>query len=282
MQPEHTKYEWIDAYIRQELKGEKLNAFEAELKKNEALRREVQFRQSIDDAFQLEKVEATIQKAKSDPLLENANALKIENPELENVHDVIHRAKSENLSYRKKLVKRLAVVGLAASVLLLGWTANQHWIGGNNLDKWVDHHFSTPPQIELNDIANIEIESVSARNDEILDLLAEAKRAYKADKRADVLVSFGTLRKEYSYETDAMLLYEGLIYYQENELLKAVETLKQITNRNSAMNHEAHWYLGLMYLKMNEKDEAKKHFKKLTAASGKYGKKAITALKKLN
>lgn len=282
MQPKHPKYEWIDAYIRQELQGDKLNAFEIELKKNEALRREVQFRQSMDDAFQLEKVEATIQKAKSDPLLENANALKIENPELENVHDVIHRAKTENLSYRKQLVKRLAMVGIAASVLLLGWTANQYWLGENNLDKWVDNHLSIPPKIELDDIANIEIESVSAQKDEILDLLAEAKRNYEAAKRADVLVSFGTLRKRYSYETDAMLFYEGLIYYQENQPTKAVELLKQITNRNSVIKNEAHWYSGLMYLKMNEKDEAKKHFKQLTATSGGYGKKAIIALKKLN
>ncbi len=273
-----TQHEMIDAYIKQQLKGEALQAFERQLADNEAIQQEVFFRQGIRGAFQVKAVEQVILQAKSDPLLEEANERKIEHPQLESVHNTIQQAKAENDIRKRRTIRRLVAVGIAASILGL------FWMGGifvqQSLPELADKNFSVP-KVELT-YTNPEIESVSATQVGIEDLLTKATQAYNAKNFDRTLTVFDDLRSQYNYETDEMLLYESLIDYQKNNYNKAAETLQQIITRNSEIKDEAHWYLALTYLKMEQKDPAKEQLEILNNQTSKYQKKADRLLNKLN
>jgi len=240
-----TQHELIDAYVQQQLKGSALKSFELELIQNETIRQEVLFRQGIRSAFQVKAVEQVIQQAKSDPLLEEANERKIKHPQLESVHSTIQQARLENDIRKKRTIRRLVAIGIAASVLIMGW------------------------------VGLIPIIAIQ-------HLLANAEQAYKDEQYNNTLAIFDDLRTQYSYETDEILLYEGIIYYHKNEYNKATETLQQIIKRNAKIKAEAHWYLALVYLKNEQKDPAKEQLEILVNQTSKYQKNAQTLLNKLN
>ncbi len=272
------QHELIDAYVQQELTGSALASFEQELAENEVLRQEVLFRQGIRSVFQVKAVEQVIQQAQTDPLLEEANERKIKHPQLESVHNTIQQAKAENTIRRKRTFRRLTVMAIAASFLGIFWMSGL-WTGEQSLPELADKNFSTP-EVELNYTAP-KIESVSATAG-IEALLSEAMQAYTAQDFDKTLTIFDNLRSEYSYETDEMLLYEGIIDYHKNNYGRAAELLQQITTRNSKIKNEAHWYLALTYLKDNEKDLAKEQLEIVIKQSTTHQKDAQSLLKKIN
>ncbi len=273
------QHELIDAYIQQKLTGSALESFERELAENEVLREEVLFRQGIRSVFQVKAVEQVIQQAKTDPLLEEANERKIEHPQLESVHNTIQQAKTENVIRRKRTIRRLTVMAIAASFLGMFWMSGLWTASEQSLPELADKNFSTP-KVELN-YTTPEIESVSATQAGIEALLSEAMEAYDAQEFDKTLAIFDNLRSEYSYETDEMLLYEGIIDYHKNNYGRAADLLQQITTRNSKIKNEAHWYLALTYLKNNEKDLAKEQLEIVIKQSTTHQKDAKSLLKVL-
>ena len=273
------QHELIDAYVRQKLTGSALESFEQDLAENEVLRQEVLFRQGIRGVFAVKAVEQVIQQAKSDPLLEEANERKIENPQLEGVHNTIQQAKTENATRRKRTIRRLTIMAIAASFLGMFWMSGLWMLGEQSLPELADSNF-TAPKVSLNHTVP-EIESVSATQDGINALFEEATQAYNAKEYEKTLAIFDNLRSEYSYETDEMLLYEGIIDYHKNNYGKAAEILQQITARNSKIKYEAHWYLALIYLKNDQKDLAKEQLEIVAKQASTYQKDAKSLLKVL-
>ncbi len=273
------QHELIDAYVQQKLTGSALESFERELAENEVLRQEVLFRQGIRSVFQVKDVEQVIQQAKTDPLLEEANERKIEHPQLESVHNTIQQAKTENTIRRKRIMRRLTVMAIAASFLGMFWMSGLWTVGGQSPIELVNE-ISLEPKVELNYVAP-QIESVSAKAG-IEDLLSQAMQTYKNKQFDKALEIFDDLRSKYSYETDEILLYEGNIHFHNKNYGRAVESLQQITTRNSKIKDEAHWHLALTYLKNNEIDLAKEQLKIVIKQSTTHQKDAKSLLKKIN
>ncbi len=271
--------ELIDAYVKQELEGEALESFEQELSENKFLKEEVRFRQGIRSVFQVKSVEEVIEQAKSDPLLEEANERKIDHPQLGNVHDVIQQAKLENHVDKRRTIRRLVAVGIAASILLFIGIGNWWSLGEQSLPNLADGNFSAPA-IELTYTAP-EIESVSATQ-RVQALLSEALEAYRNKQFDKTLSIFNNLRSEYNYETDEMLLYEAIIDYQSENYKAATDILQSITTKNSKIKNEAHWYLALAYLKTEQKELAKKQLEVVAEQASVHQKNAKKLLGKIN
>lgn len=275
----------IDAYIKKQLKGEDLEAFENELETNNALKEELAFRQDIRDVIQLKKVKAAIEKAKSDPLIGAATERKIEHPQLEVVHNMIQQTKVENIHRKKRRIRKILIVSIAASLLLLCWIGIKLMLPPRTLPQLAEQHFSTFPKAKLNKVT-LGFESISDNSsEEKQKLIIEAEQAFKSEKWGEVLSIFEDLRNNYSYENDAMLLYEGIIYYQKANYPIAIKRFEKIINtskNDTSIKHEAHWYLGSLYLKTEQKYRAKEQFKILSQTSVSYRKKANRILGKLN
>jgi tetratricopeptide (TPR) repeat protein len=77
-------------------------------------------------------------------------------------------------------------------------------------------------------------------------------------------------------------IYKGIILMEELEYEKAIEELKEVyENDDASFREDASWYLALAYLKIQNKEEARRMLGQLSKNSGKYQDRSAALLKKL-
>ncbi|SNR14990.1 tetratricopeptide repeat protein [Tenacibaculum jejuense] len=91
--------------------------------------------------------------------------------------------------------------------------------------------------------------------------LVDAEKLFKAKRYEDALAIFSIELEE--NKNSNIFIYKALSEVELNKFDNAKRTLKTLTNSDFIDAEKGYWYLGLLYLKSNNKKEAKEVFKKI-------------------
>jgi len=251
----------IDAYLRDELTEVMRQDFERELATNEVFKKEFVFQQSLIEAARLEPVKEALEQARVDNLLDNKTA----HPKFEIVQNSLREAKGENVIYlRRQRIKKLIIGGLAAACILMvslgGWA--------RYLKKDVERELNYVNILLPTDLGDMQ--QVSGRQEVIEYKLKEAKKAYEAGDFKEALRLFGELRENHYYQSDELIYSQAIAYARIENYTESIILLEKLIRKESDIEHDARWYVALIYLKINEKDKAKSQFNALVQNSEKY------------
>lgn len=295
----------IDAYLSDELTDEMRQRFETMLATDKVLQEEFIFQQSLAETAALDSVKKAMKQARTENLPDNKCAYS----EFKMVQNSIKAAKTKNVKrQRRHKIRRLLIqAAVAACILLTGsWIL---WANGlkKDTEKALLAVFNETDLQGLNtqDIGkdyaleghnDTKLRSVSAspsaldtvtntadRELIIKSKLKEIETAYREkhfDEALEILndlqnqlASGSSLQSTFSY-------YKANLYAQTADYPQSIKTLRRLTRKKSDIQDDAHWLLGLLYLKTNEKAKAKKQFKILVETSKQYKDKARQKLKK--
>ena len=117
-----------------------------------------------------------------------------------------------------------------------------------------------------------EIPSVQVKGDAHESTLLEMENNFKAKKYHQVLGDFDN----YVAQLDGnrihpnAYIYQGLSFLELGENDKSIASFNQLLSSNTLDNHKAYWYLTLVYLKIEDKENALKTLKLLTSKESNY------------
>lgn len=261
----------IDAYLREELTEGMRQDFERELASNKTFKKAFIFQQSLAEATALNPVKEAMEQARIDNILDN----KPIHPEFKIVQNTLREAKTENITYRRwQRIRKLVIGGLAAACVVLasfgGWAKHLK----NDVEKemnYVDVLYS----FESDDI-----QQVGARKEVIEHKLKEAKKAYQKEDFERVIKLFDELREKHHYQSDDLIYAQAITYTRMGNDKESIKLLNELIHKKSDIEHDARWYVALVYLKTNEKIKAKEQFNNLVQHAEKYRSKARKKLQK--
>ncbi len=270
----------INAYLKNELQGETLQNFEKELETNPVLKEELVFQQSISKAAKLKAVKEAMAQARIHNLLQN----KEQYPQLGSVQHNIKEARTINRKQERKQKRRrlLAFGAIAASVLLVlfcGWKQQLE----NKLDKDLVFAMEAklPNVFEPTIIAagpSSEIELSGAIEEFIKQKLKDMKKAHVEGRFEEVFIILKQLEAR-DYKPEQLLFYEAGLHAQSEDYEKSSELLNALIQENNDIEYDARWLSGLIYLKLDNTEKAKKEFEVLVKESTEYQNKAREKLK---
>lgn len=251
------QYNMAAAYVKGELDGKTLADFEATLKDNEALREEVIFQKSIGSALRLDMVEEATKQAKIDNLLED----KTEHPQFEVIRNNVRQARVDNVRQQKRIRRWLA--GLAAACLIGVGSCGDDVITGIQTNTMIKSWYAN-----LNPFSDDEYELVNETDQSMEELLQVAEEEYAKGELEAALASLNKISEE---KLPAQtLLGKGKIHAQ----LKNYEESKRLLLLATASDEikikdDAHLRLGMVHLRLREKDEAKKQLAQISTEAKK-------------
>lgn len=240
----------IIAYLNGSLTGEKKEAFEQELARNEALRSELSLYQEINQTLEdkeLRKFSTQVLAASED----HFNALS---------------------STRKRpfLAPRMAI-SIAASFIVLLFAAYWIWFRTPSLD-----HQGLYAEYAQHDY------SISERQSE-----SELNRAEQLLKSGEFAQAIPILKNYLEKEEDAadVQLLLGIAWLELDSTDAAATTFRQLKTAHPLFANEASWYLSLTHLKKNNLDSAIINLNTINSKSSRYNDsqdliKAINTLRK--
>jgi len=118
-------------------------------------------------------------------------------------------------------------------------------------------------------------------NDNITPMMREALYKYENEEYREAAKLFQDIL-EINPQMTASYLYSGISYMELDQLKRAEKALTAVLEHNDNLYMEqADWYLGMVYLMMDEKDKAKIQFRKIKAADGYYRDEANKILRKI-
>lgn len=218
----------IDDYLQEKLTEKEKEDFEREVTENEALRKEIQFRKEIKYAFEITDVEKVMEDLEEPP---------------------------KRLPLKRWMAIAASVLLLIAAYLFYPKTLALPEIANKYELKY------TPPNLILVAVPGFEDMSTNEQPKKIRALLEQAQQAFERRDYREVRRIFDELRFDMNYRTREMMLYEGIMHYETADYDKAAQQFTEIIEESyQDVPEDAHWYLGLTYLKMDKTDEAKKQF----------------------
>ncbi|MDF1695530.1 MAG: tetratricopeptide repeat protein [Saprospiraceae bacterium] len=239
----------IDLYLLDLLPEEEKASFETQLQNDEALRSEVIIqREALRDIEGIGRIEL---KSK-----------------LQSIHQEIKQdstpASSSNTSIRSLFVKIAAAaifVAVMGTIWLMNQTPSTEDLFAQNFEPY--ELSLTDRSSSDNTLTTIEEVYASGNYNEAILLL---EKAIQQDNRLELMLGL------------------GISYVKTDQSAKAITIFKQILKEdNFNYEDEAHWYLGLTYLKSNELKNARNHFNILATDSNrdhhKEAKKLLAQLK---
>lgn len=261
----------IDAYFRNKLTEEMKHQFETTLVKDKVFKKEFIFQQNLMEAVRLELVKDIVEQARMDNILNN----KTRHPEFEIVQNTLQKAKTENTTHHKwRRIRKLIIAGVAAACIVLagfsGWAMHLK----NDVKKAMNQ------TNVLDSFSADDIQQVGARREVIEHKLEEAKKAYQAGDFENTLRLLKELKEKYDYQPDDLIYAQAVVYTQMENYDESIKLLKKIIRKKSNIEHEARWYIALVYLKTNKKNKAKEHLNTLVQHSEKHKVKANKKLQK--
>lgn len=140
---------------------------------------------------------------------------------------------------------------IAAAILLFmsaGWFGYDALFGVNTIELYTSNYDVYP-----NTAYPI------TRSDTINTIEREAFVAYESQDYDLAITNFNTIENPENY----ISFYKAQTYLQLGNLEKAKELFQKNTNEPSGYIGESHWYLVLIYLKQNDRIQAKKELKTL-------------------
>lgn len=138
---------------------------------------------------------------------------------------------------------------IAAAVLLFmsaGWFGYDALFGVNNLELYTSNYDSYPNTVYA-----------ITRSDTVNSIERQAFVAYEAQDYNVAITHFSSIDNPKNY----ISFYKAQTYLQLGDLEKAKELFNKNTTEASPFITESHWYLALIYLKQNDRVQAKKELK---------------------
>lgn len=248
------KIEEIDQYINEELTGEGLTAFEAELQDNADLAAELELFRDIDSALQ--ETEVMGLRAK-----------------LEGISREAHRGESQKRSFAARVnSSRVAIATIAASlVLILG-------LAGIVSRK----NAATDTQLYVQFFQPYQATGVFRSGDALVDSkLTQALREFNQQDYQSAIGLFAEVLKIDNYNPVGNF-YTGMAYQETGKFQMALKAFNNVVqDRDNLFTEQAQWYTGLCYLQTENREKAYKQFKKIAQSGGFYQQKAEAILKKI-
>lgn len=187
--------------------------------------------------------------------------------------DEIHEELSPQIEKKvRKSSKRVLRYAVAASVAVVVSLGTYGLLFKKVNDNRIVSQFYKPYDVTLvNRSAATEINS----------LMGEAMYLYDNMKYQEAIVLFEKIL-EVNPEYTASFLYSGISYLELKEYTKAGMLFNKVIEHNDNLYLEqANWYLGMVYLITNDKEKARKQFKKIKKSDGIYSDEAARILRKL-
>lgn len=262
------------AYVSEELSEEAFLEFKQGVNDQAALQEEVTFQKSILSAVKLNKAQEAMDNAKTENILEN----KTEHPHFQTIQRNMNQARTENEN-RKRQIRRWVMTGVAASFLLFVCTFG--------FRTYLDNQLNNSLNTIVNNV-NIDglsqkidgIKSVSGRSTFVNAKLEEAQAAYQNKDWDKALAIFDQLADQSKYQTAGIDYCTSVILFNKEEYAKSIHLLENINPNETASSCEIHHFLTLSYLKINNKQEAKKQFEMLSKDAQNCDQQLVSQLNK--
>lgn len=121
----------------------------------------------------------------------------------------------------------------------------------------------------------LQVRSVEVNAD---DALKEAFSFYQQNDYTNALKYFNSLDNQITAK-----FYSGVCYIELEQYNKAINSFEYVINdQDNLFVEQAEWYLGLIYLMNNQKNQAMDQFKKISSSDSFYSAQAEEILKYLN
>jgi tetratricopeptide (TPR) repeat protein len=239
----------ISKYLAGELDAITAVRFEEDLRKNEALRKELEFYKEIDEALaDNEVMELRMQ-----------------------LREMYTQLTPETYRSSKPKFRRAARIAVAASLIALLGFSTINLFRFNTTQKLLEKYYQP-----------YEVTSTNRSSSSDADLvLRSALEKYQAQEYGEAVVLFEKVLEK-NPEQMATQLYSGISNFEIAEYQKAGKSFtKVIEHNNNLYIEQAKWYLGFCYLKTEENDKAIKQFTEIAKSNSFYSEKAKAILKKL-
>lgn len=110
------------------------------------------------------------------------------------------------------------------------------------------------------------------------DVLQDAFGFYKQNDYENALIYFSQLENQITAK-----FYSGICYIELNNYNQAINSFKYVVeDKDNLLIEQAEWYLGLIYLMNNQKEDAIKQLTDISESQGFYSSKAKEVLKYIN
>lgn len=240
----------INRYINNELSGEELNAFEAELQQDIALQKKINFHKEVDAVLYDKMAPVKEFKEEEALLLPTLNELgeqyflKDKKEEETRTIEPTSEAKPKS-GIVKRLIPFATLVAVAAVLLFViaPWKSNL-----------------TNPQLATKHFEAFDLEYIMSEKDD-LTIYDQAKKAYHSKNYLEALPLLNQYLKTNPNSPKA-LLAKGSTEFKLNQLDEAIKSFK-LTAGHSSYKAIAHWYLALTYLKKDDKVAAKESLQQI-------------------
>ncbi|NND07928.1 MAG: hypothetical protein HKN87_16235 [Saprospiraceae bacterium] len=167
----------------------------------------------------------------------------------------------------RRLPLRRIMLAVAATVAIV--LAINFLVQDASPDQLFAQHFQMPP------------ENISVRSDAAVDeSLTTALEAYSTNNHEIAASNFEQFLEEHPDEQAARFFYSLSLMAQEQHAT-AEENLLKLTTEESMYRTSAQWYLGLLYLKLQNQDQASNYLKELAAGQSSYQQRAKDILDEL-
>ena len=236
MEP-NQQQEWINLFLRKELKGKELESFQNEMKRNSSFAIEVKKQEQL--------ARAVILKG---------------NLELKNqFQDIYNDLKSPNHSPNtfSKQRRRIIRIGLTAAAAVIGILLLTFFWNKPSQEQQLFTEYYQPYNASFTD-----------RSTDNQEQIAEAESAYRAEDFESAITLLEKLIQQDSKDYRLQLAL-GNAYIQSDQLEKAENTFNQILSKGTSLfADQTTWYLALTHLKKGEIELSKKWLESLTQNEG--------------
>lgn len=253
----HTQLDLVAAYVKDELSGKAMTDFEAALAENEVLREEVLFQRSLLNALQLNVVADTLRQATFNNLLEG----KTLHPKFELIQNTVNQVRIDNAK-RQRHIRRRWLSGLVAAACVLGAV----FFGNTLMPNYQLNNTIASWEVEF-DALGSKFEEVGSTTN-IDEEVQVAKEQYAKGNKETALAKLNMIPKEEL--PDHILLAKGKIEAQLKNYQASKQSLLLATKSNEAtIRDDARLVLGMVYLRLNEKEAAKNQLEQIRTESSK-------------
>jgi len=257
MKQTHSHYDLAVAYVKGELSGKALSDFEIMLADDEALREEVLLQRTILSAARLNITADTLRQATHENLLED----KTLHPQIEIIQKNMKQARIDNIN-RQRRIRRWLVSSLAVAACVFGTFFFSSYIIYNQ--KLYEEIIGLPVAFENPNPGFEEVRGVTDAETHIQN----AEEQYAEDDRKAALASLDMIPEDELPKH--ILLAKGKIQAQLKNYRASKQLLLLATESEEVViQDDARFALGMVHLRLREKEEAEKQFMQISDESKK-------------
>ncbi len=233
------KFLQIEKYISGELQGRELSDFEEKLKTDTNFAEELAIYKDLESSMCLEAQKRQKQKD-VEATFSDLGSLYFEEEKTKSIVPTNNQSVPKQGGQIRKTI--LGITSIAAVLFFVFLLRGFLQTPSTPQDLYSDYAIHNP----------IEITQMGDANNKIL---IEAAQTFNQKKYAESLPKFNTYLAKESDDSE-IILYRGIAYLETDNLTKAIDDFRLISEGNSVYTNDALWYWGLTCLKQGKTRKA--------------------------